>query len=89
MISRRKRSISSAAMLAEVVVQGFAGFELLAVDQERVAAGRSGLPCSSKLRNRSRRPFSSVVDAVFVLALEAGDVVVDQLGGGRCCCRRR
>ncbi len=47
--------------VAEVVVQRFAGFELLAVDQQRARA-RSGLPCSSKLRNSARRPFSSVVE---------------------------
>ena len=47
---------------AEVVVERIAGFELLAVDQQRVAGAASGLPCSSKLRNSARRPFSSVVE---------------------------
>ena len=43
----------------------------------------SGLPVvSSKLRNSARRPFSSVVRAVVVLAMEAGDEVVDELRDG-------
>ena len=42
---------------AEVVVEGVAGFDLLAVDQKRAGRG-NGLPCSSKFRNSSRRPFT-------------------------------
>ena len=68
--------------VAEVVVQRSPDSSC-SLSISRVRGRASGLPCSSKLRNSARRPFSSVVRAVFVLALEAGDVVVDQLGGGR------
>ena len=47
--------------VAEVVVERIAGFELLAVDQQRVGARPAGCRVSSKLRNSARRPFSSVV----------------------------
>ena len=67
---------------AEVVVERIAGFELLAVDQQRVRARERIAVVSSKLRNSARRPFSSVVDAVLVLAMEAGDEVVDELRDG-------
>ena len=46
---------------AEVVVERVAGFELLAVDQQRVGARERVAVVSSKLRKRARRPFSSVV----------------------------
>ena len=46
---------------AEVVVEGIARFELLAVDEQRVRARERVAGGSSKLRNRARRPFSSVV----------------------------
>ena len=48
--------------VAEVVVERVAGFELLAVDQQRVRPRRADCRVSSKLRNRARRPFSSVVE---------------------------
>ena len=67
MISRRKRSISSAAIAAEIVVERLAGFELLAVDQQRVRAREADCRVSSKLRNSASRPFSSVRRAVLVL----------------------
>ena len=46
---------------AEIVVERVAGFELLAVDEQRVRARQRVAVVSSKLRNRARRPFSSVV----------------------------
>jgi hypothetical protein len=39
-----------------------------------------GLPCSSKLRNRSRRPFSKLVEPSSFNSVEARDIVIDQLG---------
>ena len=66
---------------AEVVVERIARFELLAVDQQRVRARQADCRVSSKLRNSARRPFSSVVGAVLVLAMKAGDEVVDELRG--------
>ena len=46
---------------AEVVVERIAGFELLAVDEQGVRPRERVAVVSSKLRNRARRPFSSVV----------------------------
>ena len=46
---------------AEVVVERIAGFELLAVDEQRVRARQRVAVVSSKLRNSASRPFSSVV----------------------------
>ena len=76
-ISRRKRSISSAAIVAEVVVERLAGFELLAVDQQRVAAAASGLPCSSKLRKSGE-----------AAVLQRGRCRPRSRGGSRRCSRR-
>ena len=67
---------------AEVVVQRFAGFELLAVDQQRVRAGKRIAVLVEVAEQRQAAVFERC-RAVFVLAVEAGDVVVDQLGGGR------
>ena len=44
----------------KVVIQGVARLELLAVDEEGVRPRKRVSSCSSKLRNRARRPFSSV-----------------------------
>ena len=42
----------------------------------------AGCRVRREFRNSGRRPFCSVARAVFVLALEAGDVVVNELGHG-------
>src|SRR5438093_10612394 len=80
MISRRKRSISSAAIPPEILVEPLTALELLAVDEQCLRAGERvamlvEVPEQRELAvlRRSR--------TVLVLALEAGDVVVDQLGG--------
>ena len=67
---------------AEIVVERIAGFELLAVDEQRVRARQRVAVVSSKLRNSARRPFSKRRGAVLVLAVEAGDEVVNELGDG-------
>ena len=67
---------------AEVVVERVAGFELLAVDQQRVRARQRvaggfvevAEQCEAAVLQRGR--------AVLVLAVEAGDEVVDQLRDG-------
>jgi hypothetical protein len=58
----------------EVVVEGFAGLELFAVDQRVLGLGY-GLPFSSKLRKRARRPFSRIFEPSSFVALEARDEV--------------
>ena len=74
---------------AEVVVERLAGFELLAVDQQRVRAGErvAVLVEVAEQRAGGRSRAWSMPSSFF--AVEAGDEVVDQLRDRRCSCRRR
>ncbi len=82
MISRRKRSISSAAMVRKLSSSASPD-SISSLSINRVFGRASGLPCSSKFRNRARRPFSRVVDPSSFGPMEARDVVVNQFGRGR------
>ena len=67
---------------AEVVVEGFAGFELLAVDQQRARAGQR-VAVLVEVAEEFQAAVLKRGRSVFVLPEEAGDVVVDELRGGR------
>ncbi len=81
-ISRRKRSISSAAMPRKLSSSASPASSCSLSISSVFGRGERVAGDSSKLRNSARRPFSSVVGAVFVLAVEAGDEVVDELRDG-------
>ena len=68
---------------AEIVVERIAGFELLAVDQQRVRARRAGCRGLVEVAEQREAAVLQRGRAILVLAMEAGDVVVDQLGDGR------
>ena len=80
MISRRKRSISSAAAVRKFWSSALSGFELLAVDEEGARAGERVSVLVEVSEQRQAALFEGG-GPVLVLALEPGDVVVDQLGG--------
>ncbi len=67
---------------AEVVVERIAGFELLAVDEQRVRARERVAGGFVEIAEQREAPVLERGGAVFVLALEAGDVVVDELRDG-------
>ena len=66
---------------AEVVVQRIAGFELLAVDQQRVRP-RERVAVFVEIAEQRQPAILQLDGAVLVLPVETGDVVVDQLGDG-------
>ena len=66
---------------AEVGVQGLAGFQLLAVD-EQGARARQGVAVFVVVAKQGQAALFRLAGAIGVLALEAGDVVVHQFGGG-------
>ena len=57
-ISRRKRSISSAAASRKLLLRA-SPESSCSLSMSRVRGRARGLPCSSKLRKRARRPFTS------------------------------
>jgi hypothetical protein len=64
---------------AKIVVERIAGFELLAIDQQRVGTRQRIAGCLVEI---AKQRVSSVVEcrgAVVVLPMEAGDEVVDEL----------
>ena len=79
MISRRKRSISSAAMARNL--GSSASPDSSSSESISSVLGRaSGLPVvSSKLRKSASRPCTSFSLSLLVLLIEAGHIVVDQL----------
>ena len=64
---------------AEVVVERVAGFELLAVDQQRVRARQRVAGGLVEVAEQREAAVLQRGRAVLVLAMKAGDVVVDQL----------
>ena len=66
--------------LAEVPVEGLSGFELLAVDQEGPGA-REGAAVEVEIPKQRQTAVLDDSGAVLPLPVEAGDVVVHQLGG--------
>ena len=68
--------------VAEAPVEGFARVELLAVDEQRARAGQR-VAVLVEVAEQSQAAVLQGAGAVLVLAMEAGDVVVDQLRGRR------
>ena len=68
--------------VAEVLVQRVAGLQLLAVDQQR-AGPRVRVAMLVEVAEQFETPDFERRRAIVVLAVEAGDKVVDQLGGRR------
>jgi hypothetical protein len=64
---------------AEVVVEGVAGFELLAVDEERVRARERIAGGFVKVAEEREATVYQRGGLVLVLLVKTGDVVIDQL----------
>ena len=74
--------------LAEVVIQRVAGFELLAVDQQRMGAGER-IAVLVEVAEQLKPPFSSVVEPSSFVAAESRRCSRRPAWRWRCCCRRR
>ena len=68
---------------AKVVVERVARFELLAVDQERVRTRERVAGGFVEVAEEREAPVFERGRAVVVLAVKAGDEIVDELGNGR------
>ncbi len=66
---------------AEAVVEGFAGFELLAVDQERVRSGER-IAVFVEISEELVPSTHGGLGAIRVFLHEAGDEIINQLGDG-------
>ena len=81
-ISRRNRSISSAAM-SRKLSSSASPASSCSLSMSSVFGRGSGLPCLVEIAEQCQPPVFERGRAVIVLAVEAGDVVVDQLRDGR------
>ena len=74
-LSLRKRSISSEAMVRKFLSSASPD-SICSLSISTVRGMGYGLPCSSKFRNRARRPLLWDRGAVFALTMEARDIVI-------------
>ena len=68
--------------VAEVVIKCLAGFQLLAIDQQRIGPGELVAMLVEIPKQRQASVFERG-GAIFVRPVETGDEIVDQLGCGR------